>query len=161
LSFTLHTSSEQQTELLGKALAGLLAPDDVVVLAGDLGAGKTHFAKGVAEGLGVEEPVTSPTFNILLVHPGRLMLHHFDLYRMEHPEQLEDIDFWGTLEAGGVSLIEWGDRFPEALPEDHLEIAIHREDAERRRFEITGRGERSTALASLWVTACGQTGTFS
>ncbi|MDZ4655798.1 MAG: tRNA (adenosine(37)-N6)-threonylcarbamoyltransferase complex ATPase subunit type 1 TsaE [Coriobacteriia bacterium] len=156
MRFTLHTASERETELLGGYLARLLESGDVIVLAGDLGAGKTHFVKGVAEQLGVSERVTSPTFNILLVHPGRLTLHHFDLYRMEHAGQLEDIDFWGTLEADGVSFIEWGDRFPEALPDDHLEIAIQREDVERRRFKVIASGERSMRLAADWMSACGQ-----
>lgn len=156
MGLTLHTSNERETELLGRCLSGFLEPGDVVVLSGDLGAGKTHFVKGVAEGLGVPESVTSPTFNILLVHPGRLTLYHLDLYRLERAEQLEDIDFWGTLEAGGVSFIEWGDRFPEALPDDHLDIVIDREDVERRRFDVAASGERSAGLAVDWVRTCGQ-----
>lgn len=150
----LHTSSAQQTEAVGGRLADVLEPGDVVALSGDLGAGKTHLVKGVAACLGVSEPVTSPTFNILLVHAGRLTLYHFDLYRLEHADQLEDIDFWGTLEAGGVSFIEWGDRFPEALPDDHLQVVIHREDESGRRLEVTSTGPRSDALAAAWASAC-------
>ena len=90
----------------------------MVVLSGDLGAGKTQLTKGLAAGLGVVEPVTSPTFNILLVHEGRIPLYHFDLYRLEFAEQLDDLDYWGTLEADGVSVVEWGDRFAEAIPEE-------------------------------------------
>lgn len=156
MSLVLSTAGERDTELLGARLAGLLQPGDVVALSGDLGAGKTHFVKGVAEGLGVVEPVTSPTFNILLVHPGRLTLYHFDLYRLDYADQLEDIDFWGTLEAGGVSFIEWGDRFPEALPDDHLTISIHRADVDQRRLEIVASGERSAHLAADWAVACGR-----
>ncbi|MBN2404882.1 MAG: tRNA (adenosine(37)-N6)-threonylcarbamoyltransferase complex ATPase subunit type 1 TsaE [Coriobacteriia bacterium] len=155
MTLTLHTSSEHATERLGTRLAALLRVGDVVALSGDLGAGKTHFVKGVAAGLGVPEPVTSPTFNILLVHMGRLPLYHFDLYRLEHAEQLEDIDFWGTLESDGVSFIEWGDRFPEALPQDRMEIVIHREDVDTRRLEINPSGPRSSQLAVDWVAACG------
>ena len=158
MALTLHTSNERETEVIGMRLARVLKPGDVVSLSGDLGAGKTHFVKGVAEELGVPEPVTSPTFNILLVHPGRLTLFHFDLYRLERVGQLEDIDFWGTLEADGVSFIEWGDRFPGALPDDRLEVGIHREDVERRRFDVTAYGERSTRLAADWAAACGDVG---
>jgi len=156
MNTTLYTASERETELLGVLLSRLLEPGDVVTLSGDLGAGKTHFVKGVAEGLEVPEPVTSPTFNILLVHEGRLPLYHFDLYRVEREDQLEDIDLWATLEADGASFIEWGERFPEALPEDRLGIEIHREDPEHRRLEVTTGGTRSTALASAWVRATAQ-----
>ncbi len=112
----MRTESAAQTMAAGEALAPLLVAGDVVLLSGDLGAGKTQFAKGVAEGLGVVEPVTSPTFNILLVHQGRLPLYHFDLYRLEHADELEDLDYYATLESDGVCLVEWGDRFTEAAP---------------------------------------------
>lgn len=145
------TASEEQTVRAGAALAPLLRAGDVIALSGDLGAGKTQLVKGVARGLGVDEPVTSPTFNLLLVHPGTLPLYHFDLYRLEHAEDLEEIDFCGVVEGDGVSMIEWGDRFPEALPADHLLVTIHRAGAEERVFELEGTGARSAAVASAWV----------
>jgi tRNA threonylcarbamoyladenosine biosynthesis protein TsaE len=83
------TRSEQESVRAGELLAPLLRPGDVVALAGDLGAGKTQIVKGVARGLGAGEPVTSPTFNLLLVHPGVLPLYHFDLYRLEREEDLD------------------------------------------------------------------------
>lgn len=135
------------------ALGGLLCAGDVVALSGDLGAGKTQLVRGVACGLGVNEPVTSPTFNLLLVHPGGLPLYHFDLYRLEREADLEEIDFYAVLEGDGVSMIEWGDRFPEALPADHLLVTIHRTGAEERVFELEGTGTRSEALASAWMDA--------
>ena len=99
--------------------------------------------KGVAAGLGVAEPVTSPTFNILLVHPGRLPLYHFDLYRLERAEQLEDIDFYGTLEAGGVSRRSSGATgSPTALPDDRLAVRIAHH---RRRRRASSRSRRSRA----------------
>ena len=111
MSASIHTESPLATRSCGAAVAPLLRAGDVLLLCGDLGAGKTQLTKGIAEGLGVAEPVTSPTFNILLVHEGRIPLYHFDLYRLERAEQLEDIDYWGTLEGDGVSVVEWGDRF--------------------------------------------------
>ena len=117
-TFTLVTCGQEETEGLGEVLAPLLRAGDVLLLSGDLGAGKTQLVKGIARGLGVSEPITSPTFNILLVHPGRLPLYHFDLYRLEFAEQLEDVDYWATLEADGVSAVEWGDRFADAMPLD-------------------------------------------
>lgn len=131
----------------------LLLPGDVIALSGDLGAGKTHLVQGVARGLGVEDPVTSPTFTVMAVHPGSLPLYHFDLYRLEREAELEDIGFYETLEADGVSMIEWGDRFPSALPDDHLLVTVHRIGDERRLFELAPVGSRSTALARAWVAA--------
>jgi tRNA threonylcarbamoyladenosine biosynthesis protein TsaE len=100
-----------------------LRAGDVVLLSGDLGAGKTQFVQGVARALGVAEgEVTSPTFNILLSYEGTatggspITLNHFDLYRLEKAEQLVDIDFAGVLESGGVCFIEWADKFPAAMP---------------------------------------------
>lgn len=120
----------EETIELGRLLAGVLAADDVVVLSGDLGAGKTHFTKGVAAGLGVSDPITSPTFNLVLEYEGAtaagdpIVLYHFDLYRLDEASQLADIDYFGLLESDGVSLVEWGDRFPEACAGDCLHVDI-------------------------------------
>jgi tRNA threonylcarbamoyladenosine biosynthesis protein TsaE len=150
---TLGTASAAETAHAGEFLAAVLAPGDVVVLAGDLGAGKTTLTQGVARGLGVEGPVVSPTFNILVVHPGRLTLYHLDLYRLDHEGELEDIDFYGTLESGGVSLVEWGDRFPGALPADRLEVTLIMAGVDTRRIDVAGTGPRSQELARAWLRA--------
>lgn len=154
----IRTRDERETQRAGEMLAGLLAPNDVVTLTGDLGAGKTCLVKGVARGLGVAEHVTSPTFNIMVVHQGRLGLYHFDLYRLERAVELEDIDFWGALEAGGASFIEWGERFPEALPDDHLAVTISIEPDETRRLTLAPTGSRSAALAAAWAGAVREAG---
>jgi len=151
LEFT--TSSAEETERAGALLGVLLRPGDVVALAGDLGAGKTQLVRGAARSLGVEEPVTSPTFNLLLVHPGTLPLYHFDLYRLERESELEEIGFYETLEADGASLIEWGDRFPASLPEDRLLVVVHRTGATERRFELHPEGTRGQSLAAAWLAA--------
>jgi len=142
----LHTESAEATGRLGEALGTLAAPGDVLLLSGDLGAGKTQLVKGLAVGLGVTEPVTSPTFNILLVHEGRLPLYHIDLYRLDSAVQLEDIDYFGTLESGGVTAVEWGDRFAEAAPPDRVAIGLHIVGDRERRVEMEGVGERSRTL---------------
>jgi tRNA threonylcarbamoyladenosine biosynthesis protein TsaE len=152
-AFAFDTVSRDATEALGEALAPLLAAGDVLVLSGDLGAGKTQLTKGIARGLGVEEPVTSPTFNLLLVHEGRIPLYHFDLYRLEIAEQLEDLDYWGTLEADGVSVVEWGDRFADAIPADGVTVRIHITDDDARRLQLEPLGARGEALAAAWVAA--------
>lgn len=148
-----RSDSEATTRELGRVLASLLVPADVLLLSGDLGAGKTALVKGIALGLGVREPITSPTFNILLVHPGTLPLYHMDLYRLESPNQLEDIDYFGTLEADGVSCVEWGDRFSQAAPEEHVAVAISILGDNDRELLIEGAGTRGQELAALWMRA--------
>ena len=158
MDVVMRTASAAQTMAAGEALAPLLAAGDVVLLSGDLGAGKTQFAKGVAEGLGVVEPVTSPTFNILLVHQGRLPLYHFDLYRLDRVDELEDLDYYATLESDGVSLVEWGDRFAEAAPRSGLSVTLSIEGDELRRIAVAAIGDRGDRLAAAWRAACANRG---
>lgn len=153
---SLVSESEEQTRALGAALGRCAHPGDIVLLCGDLGAGKTALTKGIAAGLGVEEPVTSPTFNILLVHEGRIPLYHMDLYRLDREEQLEDIDYFGTLEADGISVVEWGDRFPGADPENRVLVTISITGDASRAITIDPRGERGAELAAAWIAAAGQ-----
>lgn len=150
-----------QTIALGATLAPLLQPNDVILLVGDLGAGKTHFTKGVASGLGCTGKVTSPTFNIMLEYDGgRLPLYHFDLYRLDDVWQLDDVDYFGLLEDGCVSVVEWGDKFPEALPQSYLELrlTVAYPDAPQgeeppRTLYLRGYGERGRELARAWAAA--------
>ncbi len=151
----IHTRDAEGTRRCGELLAPLLRAGDVLVLSGDLGAGKTQLTKGVASGLGVAEPVTSPTFNILLVHEGRIPLYHFDLYRLDEADQLEDLDYYATLEADGVSVVEWGDKFPEASPLDGVSVSLQIEGDEERRLELAFYGPRGRELVSSWAAACG------
>jgi tRNA threonylcarbamoyladenosine biosynthesis protein TsaE len=139
--------------MAGGALGAAASPDDVVALSGDLGAGKTVFAQGIADGLGVVGHVPSPTFNLLLVHRARLTMYHFDLYRLDDPRQLVDIDFDGTVEAGGVAVIEWSDRFPASLPEDRLDVALEKTSEAGRRLCASATGPRSAALLQRWLAA--------
>ena len=157
-AYTLLTGSAEETRRAGELLARALTAGDVLALAGDLGAGKTCLVQGVARGLGVSEPVTSPTFNILLVHPGTVPLYHFDLYRLDDESQLDDVGFFETLESDGVSAIEWGDRFPAALPPDHLAVTIHLAPEGLRRYEVVPVGPRSHVLAEAWHAACAAEG---
>jgi tRNA threonylcarbamoyladenosine biosynthesis protein TsaE len=95
-----------------------LSPDDVVALVGDLGAGKTHFVKGLLEGLESADEVTSPTFTLLHEYRGgRLPVFHFDFYRLDHPREIEEIGFDDYLEEGGITVVEWADRFLQVFPE--------------------------------------------
>ncbi len=121
----LESDSPEKTASLGEHLGAKLPAGSVLCLTGELGAGKTSFVQGLAKGLEVADAVTSPTYNIMNIYKGRLPLVHFDLYRLEAPFELEDIDFPGFVnEPAGVVVIEWGEKFPEALPEQRIDIAF-------------------------------------
>ncbi len=114
-TFTSH--SVAATIAHARAWAATLQPNDVVALVGDLGAGKTHFVKGLVAGCGSDVAVTSPTFTLLHEYRGgRLPIYHFDFYRLAERAEVERIGFEDCLEEGGVAVIEWADRFPELLP---------------------------------------------
>ena len=103
-------------------------PGQVYALIGDLGVGKTVFTKGFAEGLGIEEPVSSPTFTILQIYEeGRLPLYHFDVYRIEEPEEMEEVGFDDYIYGEGVCLIEWANRIEEILPEETIYVVIEKD----------------------------------
>jgi tRNA threonylcarbamoyladenosine biosynthesis protein TsaE len=118
------TTSVDDTRDLAAGVATLAAPGDLIVLAGDLGTGKTAFAQGFARGLGVDEPVTSPAFILVRTYEGRLPLVHLDVYRLETMQELVDLGIAELLDDGAVTLIEWGDAVAPGLPADFLEVRI-------------------------------------
>lgn len=119
------TSSVEETRQLAEALSALARPGDVVVLAGDLGAGKTAFVQGFGRGLGVEDRITSPTFTLVHVYDGgRLPIHHLDVYRLDQLAEAQDLGLAEMLDSGGVVLIEWGDAIMPVLPQDLLEVRL-------------------------------------
>ncbi len=137
----------EETQALARAIAQRAQAGDVILLVGDLGAGKTHFTQGFAAGLGISEVPTSPTFNLVCeYHDGRLPLYHFDLYRLEEADELEDIDYYGITEGDGVSLVEWGDKFEEAAPDDCLTLDFKVDEAGVRTIEAHATGGRSNEL---------------
>lgn len=123
-TITLRTRDAEETRAFGERLGRLLAPNDVVCLSGELGAGKTVLAQGIAAGLGVEEPVSSPTFALLQEYAGRVPVYHLDAYRIASPDELIDLGFPELWQAGGVIMIEWPERLAAALPSDCLEIHL-------------------------------------
>ena len=118
------TSSVDDTRALAAGVASLATPGDLIVLAGDLGAGKTAFAQGFAKGLGVEEPVTSPAFILVRTYEGRLPLVHLDVYRLDTIQELVDLGIAELLDDGAVTLVEWGDAVAPGLPADFLEVRL-------------------------------------
>jgi len=124
----------------------------VVLLDGDLGAGKTHFTQGLAAGLGIAAEVTSPTFNLLYEYrEGRLPLYHFDLYRLEDAAELEDIGFYEFVEADGVACIEWASKFPDEMPDERIAIVIASGEGDKRSFTVEATGEVAERACAAWL----------
>ena len=141
--FKFKSDAPARTAELARRLAGVLRPGTVICLDGDLGAGKTLFVQNLAASLGVQGEVTSPTFNLMnLYEDGRLPLVHFDLYRLEQEYELDEIGIYDYAEnPDGLVLIEWAEKFPECLPEDHIALQIQRTDVENERvlvFSLAG-----------------------
>lgn len=121
---TARTTAPAQTQELAAALAALCGAGDLLLLVGDLGAGKTAFTQGFGRGFGVEEPITSPTFTLANEYQGRLVVHHLDVYRIEQLEDVRDLAIPELLDGQAVTLIEWGDQILPVLPGDYLEVRL-------------------------------------
>ena len=150
----LVTASPEETHEMGRALAGLLVPRDVVSLTGDLGAGKTTFVQGAAEGLGVTEPVLSPTFTLVRRYRGAIPVYHLDVYRLERLQEVLDVGFDEILDQGGVVFIEWGDAIDVLLPPEHIQVELTLPlEGDQRSFLLTWHGrswaERNDRLAAV------------
>lgn len=149
--FSYQSFSPDQTKKLAGMLATHVQPGDVILLTGDLGAGKTQFAQGFAAALGVAEVPVSPTFNIVLSYEsGRLPLYHFDLYRLDDVSQLDDIGLYEMLEGDGVSLVEWGEKFHEAFDE-YVGVEITSDCEGTRMINATAVGQRPAELVREWA----------
>ena len=134
------THSADETQALGQKLASRLAPGDVIAYFGDLGAGKTAFTRGLAQGLGITDPVTSPTYNIVNEYlSGRLPLFHFDMYRLSSSDELFDIGWEDYLSRGGVCAVEWSENVADAL-QDVIRVTIEKDadEPDTRHITITG-----------------------
>ncbi len=141
------TKGPEETEALGARLGAILTPGSVVAFFGDLGAGKTAFTRGLARGLGISEPVTSPTYTIVNEYlTGRLPLFHFDMYRLHSAEDLWDIGWEDYLDRGGVCAVEWSENVAEAM-ENPITVRIDHAGGDTRR--ITLEGGPQNALAGL------------
>jgi tRNA threonylcarbamoyladenosine biosynthesis protein TsaE len=142
----LRTSTPAGTQAVAAALAGLAEPGDLVLLSGDLGAGKTTFVQGYARALGVTDVVTSPTFTLHRSYRGRLTLHHLDVYRLVHVAEADDLDLPALLEDDAVTLSEWGETIAEALPPDRLDVRLHLGPLDDERdLDVTAQGAWSPA----------------
>lgn len=153
------TASVDETRALAEALSSLARAGDLVLLAGDLGAGKTAFVQGYGRGLGVVERITSPTFTLVHVYDGRLPIHHLDVYRLEQLSEALDLGLAEMLDEGGVVLIEWGDAILPVLPHDYLEVRLTFGVADDDRYVAlrpvgpawASRADALAGIASTWV----------
>ena len=138
----MRTHSPAETRALGEQLARQLCPGDVLCLWGDLGAGKSELTRGIAAGLGVTAPVTSPSFTIMNVYgEGRLPLYHFDWYRLESSEELYEMGMDEYLGGDGVAVVEWPGVCPDAMPETRLDIELTPVSETERQIILTPRGD--------------------
>ena len=139
----MYTKNEEELQALGERLGYLLEKNDVLILTGELGAGKTIFTKGLAKGLQISQMIKSPTYTIVREYEGRLPLYHLDVYRIEGDADSIDLDEF--LFGGGVTVIEWGHLLGDALPNTYLELEILKE-ADGRRLHFQAKGLRAEKL---------------
>lgn len=144
----LDSRSASETIRIGKEVGNRLRPGDVVALIGELGAGKTHFIKGLASGVGVKKSkyLSSPSFTLVNEYPGKIPFYHIDLYRLETREDAENLGLEEYVQGEGVTVIEWADRIPSLIPKEALWIEIEYAGEKDRTIEMTGRGKRYDQL---------------
>ena len=151
----IESFSADDTHALGVTLGQQAKPGDVCTLVGDLGVGKTVLTQGIAEGLGITEPINSPTFTIVQVYEeGRLPFYHFDVYRIADPSEMEEIGFDDYLFGDGVCLIEWAEIIKEVLPENVISVSIFKDvdkGFDYRRLVITDHSGRSLELGGSGI----------
>lgn len=149
-----HTRSPDETAALAAALAGLARGGDLLLLAGDLGAGKTVFVKGFAAELGVDDPVTSPTFTLAHHYRGRVPVNHLDAYRIDRADEVADLALPELLDSNAVTLVEWGDSVIAAVPADFLELRFQfGAGDDERTIEVRTVGNRWSARSRAVTTA--------
>ncbi|MBW8350714.1 tRNA (adenosine(37)-N6)-threonylcarbamoyltransferase complex ATPase subunit type 1 TsaE [Bacillus sp. IITD106] len=143
-TFELKSNSPEETYAIAKSLGKLLKKNDILLLEGDLGAGKTTFTKGLASGLDIHKNVNSPTFTIIKEYNGRLPLYHMDVYRVE--DAFEDLGLDEYFYNDGVTVIEWAHIIEEQLPPEHLSVYIYRNGDDERLLKFVPVGARYEAL---------------
>lgn len=132
----IESGSREETLQIACKIGSMASRGDIITLSGELGAGKTVFAQGIAAGMGIDEYITSPTFSLMEVHEGTMPLYHFDLYRIENPSELNELFFEEYWEGDGVSVIEWPERAAGKLPERVISVTIEYTGPENRRITI-------------------------
>lgn len=143
-------TTAEELQWRGAELASLLSGGEVIVLSGDLAAGKTTFTQGLAQGLGITEPVTSPTFTLIQVYTGRLTLVHCDFYRLRDSSEVLGIGLWDYLSQNNVVVVEWGEAFLEVLPEKYIHMFLQVMD-QGRYLSVEANYPAGRELVEKWV----------
>lgn len=150
-----EVNSIDETTSIGQRLGQLLMPGDVICLTGDLGTGKTHITKGIAKGLNIDDIITSPTFTIVNEYDsGRLKMNHFDVYRVNDPDEIYAIGFDDYIFSEAVSIIEWANYIEDILPNEYLHIHISKDlskDEDYRKITFTNYGDRYNYIKELKI----------
>lgn len=133
---TVYSKSERETENIGRAMAERLKAGDVIAMYGGLGAGKTAFVRGLAEGMGIKSRVSSPTFTIVNEYPGEIPLFHFDMYRLSDSDELFEIGWEDYLIRGGICAVEWSENVSDAFYDDAITVKIDKISDDERKIEI-------------------------
>ncbi|MGD2011334.1 MAG: tRNA (adenosine(37)-N6)-threonylcarbamoyltransferase complex ATPase subunit type 1 TsaE [Desulfobacterales bacterium] len=147
-TFETTTHSVEETRAFGKRLGRHITAGTTIALTGDLGSGKTAFVQGIARGLHVpaEYYITSPTFTLINEYPGRLRLHHVDLYRIGGPIEIEEIGLHEILGSDGVAVIEWAERLGAELPAQHVRVHLEMTNDQTRHLTITATGSAAVTM---------------
>lgn len=141
--FNLRTRNEEETVALGKKIGAILQTGDIVCLTGDLGAGKTALTKSIAASIGIEDYVTSPTFTIVNQYYGDVDLNHFDVYRIDHVEEMYEIGYEEYFYSEAINIVEWANLIEELIPDEHIWIDIRiGEDSLERIFAISSKDKK-------------------
>jgi tRNA threonylcarbamoyladenosine biosynthesis protein TsaE len=151
LDFISH--SEAQTQRFGARLAPFLTPGDVLALIGDLGSGKTRWVQGICRGLGVTDPVVSPTFTLVNEYQGQYPVYHIDLYRLADIAEAATFGLEDYLYGSGITLIEWADRAKHLLPKEYLVVELYHLEETKRRIVMRPQGRRFVTLLEAYKQA--------
>ena len=142
MNLTVITKSPKETKDLGKEVSKLTKPGDLIAFYGELGAGKTCFIQGISRGLKVKDYVTSPSFTIINEYRGKIPIYHFDLFRLDTPEDILELGYKEYFYGVGLTVIEWAEKIKQLLPKEHLRIEIKFKDRYQRIISFIPQGDR-------------------
>jgi len=144
--FEIPTHNPEQTQQFGTEIGKLAQAGDLILLVGNLGAGKTCLTQGIAWGVGFDGYASSPSFVLVKEYPGRLILYHIDLYRLDDIEEISELGIDDYLYGEGICVVEWADKAPDYFPSEHLIISIEHISESERHLRLQGNGPRYTHL---------------
>jgi len=142
MNLTITTKSPEETKILGEEVGKLAKPGDLLAFYGELGAGKTCFIQGISQGLEVKDYVTSPSFTIVNEYQGKIHIYHFDLFRLDHAEDILELGYEEYFYGEGLTVIEWAEKIECFLPKEHLKIDINFKDYYQRKISFIPQGDR-------------------